>query len=130
MAVSEEGSKRIAEAALWTNGGCEVVLRLPGMAVNGSDAEQLGLATPVFQDVPVGPAAWRKLGRDATLLLGAAAIAALAGSQGFLSAESLFETAVGVVVDGVMYTIAGCDSLMVAGSPCAYRVTVKAPTWV
>src|SRR3978361_472843 len=98
MAVSDEGAKRLAEAALRTNGGCEVVLRLPGLAVNGIDAEQLGLATPQFQDVPVGPAAWRKAGESASRVGGAAASAELVGSQGFASAEGFFQAAVGIVV--------------------------------
>ena len=129
MAVSEEGLRRLAEAVLWTNGGCQVDVRMPGLAVNGSDAEQLGLGTPEFQDVPVGPACWRKLGGTSTLLLGAACIAGLVGSREFSSAESLFQAAVGVVVEGVLYAINGCEPLMAGGVPCAYKLTVTGPSW-
>jgi hypothetical protein len=121
--------ERFASTCLWTNGGFDVVLQLPGLAVSGSDAEQMGLATPQFQDVPVGPAVWRKVGANRALLLGSAGVAALMGSQGFASAESLFETAVGVVVAGVFYLITDCEPLLAAGEPCAYRLAVQAPAW-
>ena len=129
MAISEEGALRLAEATLCANGGFPVILRMPGLAVSGADAEQLGLATPQFQDVPVGPAVWRKVGVDSALLLAAGTVGDLVGSQGFASAESLFQTAVGVVVDGVLYGITKSEPLARAGVPCAYRVSVKEPAW-
>lgn len=127
--ISGDGALRAAVTALRTNGGFEVLLRLPGLAVSGSDAEQLGLGTPQFQDVPVGPAAWRKVGVNKDLLIAASAITGLMGSLSFASAESLFRTAVGVVVDGVLYTISKGEPLSTAGVPCAYRVTVQEPAW-
>ena len=130
MAISTEGAGRMAEAALRTNGGSEVILRLPGMAVCDSYAEQLGLATPAFQDLPVGPAAWRKQGVNTVLLVAAAAIAGLVGTPGFSSAESLFESAVGFVLDGVLYRVEGCQTLTAAGVACAYRLTLSRPAWL
>ena len=121
---------RLAETALRTNGGFAAQLRMPGMAASGDDAEQLGLATPAFQDVPVGPAVWRKVGIDTALLLGAAPIAALMGSNGFPSAEALFEAAAGVVVDGAFYTISGSEPILSGGQPCGYRLNVLAPAWI
>lgn len=129
MAITEEGASRLAVTTLWANGGFSVVLRMPGLAVSGSDAEQMGLGTPQFQDVPLGPAAWRKVGVDSTLLLAAAGVVELMASQGFASAETLFQTAVGVVVDGVLYGITNCEPIARAGVPCAYRVSVKEPAW-
>ena len=127
--ISDEGAVRAALAALCGNGGFEVVIRLPGFAVSGSDAEQLGLGTPQFQDVPVGPAAWRRAGSNKALLLGSSTISSLMGSGGFASAESLFQTAVGVVVGGVLYAITRAEPLMVAGVPCAYRLNLQEPAW-
>ena len=116
-------------AMLCSNGGFSVTLRLPGVAVSGADAEQLGLSTPFFQEVQAGPAVWRKLGSTAALLIEASAIEKLVGSGGFASAKDLFEDAVGIVVDGVLYAIKDAEPLVVAGTPCAYRVTVEAPAW-
>ncbi len=120
---------RLAETAMASR-GMTVLLRLPGMASSGDDAEQLGLGTPVFQDVPVGPAVWRKVGVDSALLLGASAVAALVGSGGYVSAKEMFESAAGVVVEGVMYTIAASAAIAAGDGPCGYRLTVVAPALV
>ena len=130
MTTSEEGAQRAALAVLSANGGFDVVLRIPGQAVSGSDAEQLGLGTPQFQDVPIGPAVWRKAGKSGARLVGAAAVTSLMGVESFSSAESLFQAAVGVVVDEVLYLVAKSEALMVVGVPCAYRLTLQEPTWI
>ena len=121
---------RLAETSLRSNGGFAVILRLPGMAASGSDAEQLGLGTANFQDVPIGPVIWRKVGVDRSLLLGASAVAALVGSSGYVSAEALFASAAGVVVEGVMYTIASSEAIVAGDGPCGYRLSVVAPVGV
>ena len=118
---------RLAEATLCGNGGFAVDLRLPAPAASGNDAEQLGLAIPAFQDEPIGPAVWRKAGVDTMLLVGARSVAALMGSNEFASAESLFQSAAGVVVDGVMYTISETAAILAGGVPCGYRLSVVAP---
>ena len=123
------GVMRATEALLCSNGGFSVLLRLPGTAVSGADAEQLGLSTPIFQEVPVGPAVWRRMGSDAVLMVAAGSIAELVASNEYGSAESLFENAVGVVVSGVVYGISGAEPLVAAGSPCAYLLTLQAPVW-
>ncbi len=127
--TSDQGAIRAAMAALWANGGFQVAIRFPGLAASGSDAEQLGLGTPQFEDVPVGPAVWRKAGVNTSLVLGASAVASLIGSQAFAGAESLFQTAVGVVIGDVLYVITKAEPLLVAGTACAYRLSVKAPVW-
>ena len=118
---------RLAETALRSHGGFTVILRLPGMAASGNDAEQLGLGTADFQDVPVGPAVWRKIGVDTALLLGASAVATAVGSQGFASAEALFEAIAGVVVDDVMYTVANSEAVVAGGQIAGFRLSVVAP---
>lgn len=120
---------RAAETTIRASGGFPVLLRLPGLAASGNDGEQLGLSTPAFQDEPVGPAVWRKVGIDTALVLGAGAIVALMGTQGFDSAESLFESAAGVVVDGVFYTITDCQAIVSGGVPCGYRLNLTGPAW-
>lgn len=127
--LAQEGAIRAAVAALYANGGFQVVLRLPGLAVSGSDAEQLGLATPQFQELPIGPAVWRSAGVNTALLVAASSIADLVGARGFASAQSLFQSAVGFVVDGVLYVIKDSEPLSIAGLPVAYRVTVERPAW-
>ena len=124
----EVNAVRLVETALANHGGMTVLLRLPGMASSGTDAEQLGLVgSAVFQDVPLGPAVWRKVGQDKALLLGETAVAGLVGSWGYVSAKELFESAAGVVVEGVMYTILASAAIVVGDGPCGYRLTVAAP---
>ncbi len=127
--ISSEGVVRAALASMCANGGFQAVLRMPGLAASGSDAEQLGLGTPQFADIPIGPVVWRRLGREDSLLVCAPAVTALMGSQAVTSAESLFQSAVGVVVNGVLYLITRSETLLVAGEPCAYRLSVQAPIW-
>ncbi|HLI77006.1 MAG TPA: hypothetical protein VKV02_08675 [Acidobacteriaceae bacterium] len=126
----DEGALRAAATALRASGGFQVDLRLPGEAVSGNPAEELGLTAPQFQDVPLGLAVWRKVGNTAGLLLDAASVSSLLGSGAYGSAEVLFQTSVGVVVGGVLYAITKSEPLTVAGLPCAYRLSVQEPAWV
>ena len=124
---SDEGAGRIADTLLRVNGGVEAVLRMPGPAASGQEAEQFGLATPQFEDFPLGVTLWRGSGVKRELLVGAGAVTALAGVQGFATAEALLETAVGVVVDGVLCALAGCTAVEGGGAACAYRLQVVMP---
>jgi hypothetical protein len=96
-------------------------------AVSGADAEQLGLATPQFQDVELAPAAIHKANSVARLLVSASAVSAVLGSLDYDSAEVLFETAVGVVIDGVVYAIAGSVASQAMGEAYCYVLTLVAP---
>jgi hypothetical protein len=124
---SKDAVVRAAEAALRSNGGRAVLLRMPAPAVAGADAEQLGLATPQFQDLPLYPAAFRKNASSSKLLVSASAVASLIGARAFNSAEVLFETAVGVVVDDVLYTITGSVTYQADGKPYCYCLALRAP---
>jgi hypothetical protein len=127
LLLNGEAALRAAEALLRANGGRDVLLRLPAPAANGNDAEQLGLATPLFQDAPLGPAAFRKAGETTSLLVAGYAVQALLGSLKFDSADVLFETAAGVVVDGVLYAITASEPAQFAGVTCCYRLTLREP---
>ncbi len=104
-----------------------VLLRIPAPAASGADAEQLGLATPQFQDLPLYPAAFRKNQSTSKLLVSASAVAEIIGSRAFNSAEVLFETAAGVVVDDVLYTITGSVAYQSEGKPYCYCLALRAP---
>lgn len=127
--LADEGAVRAAMAALHANGGFEVVLRLPGLASSGAEAEELGLATPQFQDVPLGPAVWRKAGANSALLLAGGSVAEVLGARDFLSTQGMFQNAVGLVIAGVLYVIKDIEPLFVAGVAAAFRVTVEGPSW-
>ena len=122
-----DGAERAADALLRTNGGGAVWLRLPAPAIAGSDAEQLGLGTPGFQDVELSPAVFRKAKSTATLLLSASALKAVLGSVEFDSADVLFETAAGVVAGGVLYTIVSRTTSTADGKAYTYALELRAP---
>jgi hypothetical protein len=124
---SKDAVVRAAEAALRSNGGRVVLLRMPALAASGADAEQLGLATPQFQDLPLYPAAFRKNVSTSKLLVSASAIAEIIGSRAYNSAEVFFETAAGVVVDDVLYTITGSIPYQAEGEPYCYCLALRAP---
>lgn len=125
--LCSDGAVRAADALLRANGGRAVLLRLPAPAVANSDGEQLGLATPLFQDVELAPAAFRKAETTSTLLISGSAVKSVVGSLQFNSAEVLFETAAGVVVDGVLYTILSSTASTADGATYVYSLELRAP---
>jgi hypothetical protein len=125
--LCSDAAVRAADSLLRANGGRAVLLRLPAPAVANNDGEQLGLATPLFQDVQLAPAAFRQSAKTSTLLLSGSAVKAVVGSLQFNSVEVLFETAAGVVVDGVLYTILSSTAATADGETYVYSLELLAP---
>jgi hypothetical protein len=125
--LCSDAAVRAADSLLRVNGGRAVLLRLPAPAVANNDGEQLGLATPLFQDVQLAPAAFRQSAKTSTLLLSGSAVKAVVGSLQFNSVEVLFETAAGVVVDGVLYTIISSTAATADGATYVYSLELLAP---
>lgn len=125
--LCSDAAVRAADALLRANGGRAVLLRLPAPAVATNDSEQLGLATPQFQDVELAPAAFRAGEKTSTLLVSGSAVKAIVGSLKFNSAEVLFETAAGVVIDGVLYTILSNTAATADGGTYVYSLDLLAP---
>lgn len=105
-----------------------VLLRIAAPAVPANDAEQLGLATPGYQDVPLGPAAFHKASSVTKLLVSASAVHEVVGSLGYDSADVLFETAVGLLIDDLLYKITNSFSSQAMGMPYCYWLTLEPPT--
>ena len=125
--LCSDAAVRNADALLRANGGRAVLLRLPAPAVANNDGEQLGLATPLFQDVELAPAAFRNAAKTSTLQISGSAVKAVVGSLKFNSAEVLFETAAGVVIDGVLYTILSSTAATADGATYLYTLDLIAP---
>jgi hypothetical protein len=121
-----QGAARAAETLLRGTGGRVVLLRLPMAAAGGDESEQLGLATPGFNDVELAPCVFRKAGSRSELLVSAATVKKLVGSFEFDSAAVLFKTAQGVVVDDVVFEIEGMVPIESVGVAICYRVGLKA----
>ncbi len=121
------GVMRQAHTALRTRGGCVARLRVAGLAASGDDAEQLGLATPSFQDLSLGPVAFHKADSSSRLMVSAAAVLQLVQNQAYDSADVLFETAAGVLIDDTLYLITNVVTAEAADSPYVYWLTLQPP---
>lgn len=126
---------RAADALLRLAGGRTVLLRLPAPAVPADPTEQLGLATPQFQDVPLAPVVFRKA-RASTpageaaqweMLVSASAVQQILGSLAYASAALLFATAFGVLSDDELFEITSATVQQVYGVPYCYRLVLRAP---
>jgi len=128
---------RMADALLRSLSGRTVLLHIPAPAIPGDIGEQIGLAVPLFQDVPIGPAVLRKVrAKIATaeterpaefeLLVSASAVAKIVGSLEYQSADLLFASACGVVVDGELLEVTSVTSAEGFGSVYLYRLGLRA----
>ena len=90
--VSATGAAaRATDVLLRAMGGRSVMLRMPAPAVPADVTEQLGIAVPTFQDIPLAPVVYRKAratvagGKAARweLLVSATVVEALVGSLAY-----------------------------------------------
>jgi hypothetical protein len=129
------GPQRAADALLRCLGGRAVLLRLPTNAVSGSDAEQLGIGSPSYEDIPLSPAVFRRLrpklrdgkGNRYELLISAASVHAQLGLMELASTDELFAMASGIFVDGELMLIEAAAEAEAFGCPYLYRLILAAP---
>jgi hypothetical protein len=126
---------RAADVLLRAMGGRTVMLRMPAPAVPADVTEQLGIATPMFQDLPLRPVVYRKAratvaeGKAAKweMLVSASVIESLVGSLTYASASVLFAAAYGVLSDDELLEIDSATEEQVFGQPYVYRLVLRAP---
>jgi len=116
-------------------GGRSVMLRIPSPAVEADVAEQLGIATPTFQDLPLSPVVFRKARATATegkaakweMLVSASVVDSLVGSLAYKSASVFFAAAFGVLSDDELLEIESATEEQAFGQPYVYRLVLRAP---
>ena len=126
---------RAADVLLRALGGQDAMLRMPAPAVPADPTEQLGIATPTFQDLPLAPVVFRKAratvadGKAAKweLLISATVIEGLVGSLAFASASVLFAEAFGVLSGGELFEVESATPEQAFGRPYVYRLILRAP---
>jgi hypothetical protein len=131
---STNSAARTADTLLRAIGGRTVILRLPAPAAP-LVSEQLGLATPYFQDVPLAPVVFRKARAQSVagkpvppeLLVSATIVERTVGSLEYASASVLFATALGIVIDDELFTIENAATEQAFGNAYLYRLTLRAP---
>jgi hypothetical protein len=131
MANAPNASSAAVRAAdtLLRTAGRTLLLRLPAPAIPGDPTEQLGLATPQFQDVELSPVVVLsgKTSGSELLLVSATAVNTIVGSLGYSAARVLFAGAVGVMLDDLLQIEAVAES-EVNGTVYLYRLTLRLPT--
>ena len=126
------GWQRMADALLRSLGGSIAMLRMPVAATNAI-GEQLGAPTAGFADLPLSPAAFRKVrvpmtdGNQATyeLLISASAVEAQVSQLGLSSAQVLFAMGLGITVGKEFFLIEAVSFTSAAGLACMYRVLLR-----
>jgi hypothetical protein len=126
------GWQRMADALLRSLGGSVAMLRMPVAATNAI-GEQLGAPTAGFADLPLSPAAFRKVrvpitdGNQATyeLLISASAVEAQVSQLGLSSAQVLFAMGLGITVGKEFFLIEAVSFTSAAGLACMYRVLLR-----
>jgi hypothetical protein len=136
--VSANGAAaRATDVLLRAVGGRTVMLRIPAPAIPADVTEQLGIAVPTFQDLPLAPVVYRKARATAAtgkaarweLLVSATVVNQLVGSLAYASASVLFAVAYGVLSDsdGQLLEIESATTEQVFGQPYVYRLVLQAP---
>jgi hypothetical protein len=122
----------MTDALLRSLGGSVTMLRMP-VAATTAIGEQLGAPTAGFADLPLSPAAFRKVrvavsdGNQAKyeLLISASAVEAQVSQLGLSSAEVLFAMGLGITVGKEFFVIEGVSFTSAAGLACVYRVSLR-----
>jgi hypothetical protein len=126
---------RVSDVLLRAMGGRCVKLRTPAPAVPADVTEQLGIATPLFQDLSLEPVVFRKARATVAaakpakweMLVSATAVQNAVGSLAYSSAGVLFEQAFGVLVDDELLEIISATEEQAFGHPYVYRLVLRAP---
>jgi hypothetical protein len=126
---------RATDILLRAMGGRAVMLRMPAPGVPADPTEQLGLATPLFEDLPLAPVVFRKAraavaaGKTTRweLLVSATAVESIVGSLAFASASLLFAQAAGILLDDELLEIVSATEEQAAGRAYVYRLILSAP---
>ena len=130
--VGSGGWQRMTDALLRSLGGSVALLRMPA-AASSAVGEQLGAPSAGFVDLPLSPAAFRKVrvavtdGNQAKyeLLISASAVEAQVSRLGLTSAEVLFAMGLGITVGKEFFVIEGVSFTGAAGLACIYRVLLR-----
>ena len=128
------GPQRNADALLRAGGGFAVQFLIAPAVGDATDAGQVGLDPPQYQELPLGPAVFRKArpqmqeGNPARyeLLLSASAVAQQVSELQLNSADALFGMAAMVQVAGLTLVVEEWAATAMLGAPVVYRMLLRA----
>ena len=129
----------MADALLRASGGMVVSLLVAPLTTDSTDAGQVGVNSPNFQQLPLSPATFRKI-RVAMqedqlsryeLLISATAVQQQVSALQLASADALFDTAAGVEINGTQFVIESRSVSETLGQVYLYRLFVReAHAWL
>jgi hypothetical protein len=124
---------RAADAMLRTLGGTEVILLFAAAGLPAGAVAELGLVDPGVEQALIAPVIVRELTTETSgprrrieVLAGQAAMAQQVSQRNVVSADVLFETALGLVYSGEVFHIQGYVVERIAGVAYLYRVAAMA----
>jgi len=123
-----EAFLRAADALLRALGPSEVILVLPVLIEQ--DNADLGLASPVVEQVSLAPAVVRDLGSSTAartqleVMLAASTVNAYAESRNFDPPDAIFDAALGILHGGKLFRIERVAWDSFADTPYLYRVAL------
>ncbi len=123
----------MANALLRATGGLTVFLLVAPAVGDSSDAGQLGINAPGFQQLSLSPAVFRKLsagvreGQPAQyeLLISASAVQQQVSALQIISADALFDTAAGMEINGAQFLIESHSVSESLGQIYLYRLLLR-----
>jgi len=123
----------MADALLRAGGGTVVSLLVAPATGDSSDAGQLGIDAPNFQQLPLSPAIFRKVrvamqeGQLAQyeLLISASAVQQQVSALQLTSADALFDTSAGVEINGAQFLIESRSVSESLGQIYLYRLLLR-----
>jgi hypothetical protein len=131
--IAGVAAARAADAMLRTLGGTEVTLLFPAAGLPADAVAGLGLVDPGVVQAQIAPVIVREITtenngprRRIELLVGCSAVAEQVSQRGVVSAEVLFETALGLVYSGEIFYIQGFVVERLEGMAYLYRVAAMA----
>ncbi len=125
-------AQRAADTLLRSLGGFSVALQIPSVA-SGGDAAQIGITPQNYEQLPLGPALFRRVRTPMLegepekfeLAISASAVETQVGALQLNSADALFAQAAGVAVNGKLFLIEAITAPEAFGQAYLYRLQLR-----
>lgn len=123
----------MADALLRAGGGAIASLLVAPATGDSSDAGQVGVNAPNFQQMPLSPAIFRKIRvvmqegqlSQYELLVSASAVEKQVSALQLASADALFDAAAGVLINGSQFVIESRSVSEALGQVYLYRLLLR-----
>ncbi len=123
----------MADSLLRAGGGMAISLLMAPATGDSSDAGQLGINSPNFQQLSLSPAIFRKVRATMQqdqmsqyeLLISASAVQQQVSALQLTSADALFDTAAGVEISGALFLIEAHSVSESLGQVYLYRLLLR-----